>query len=104
MRGDYDWSRDYGVDRYFLNPEEEREYCDTMARIPRAAYGHMFDLKMDSYCELMDFPEEHCAHFEYMTWQEKDYGVRPKFAGVWSEIMKTPDRELLDNDEMRQFM
>lgn len=103
MRSEEDYYREYGIDRMFLSVEEEQEYVDTLSRIPRAPFGFLFDLKLDSHCELAAFPEEYCAH-EMTTWQEADLGIVPKNAGVWSEIMRTPDSELLDDEMLRKFM
>ena len=103
MQPQEDYYREYGIDRMFLSVEEEQEYVEILRGIPRAPFGFLFDLKLDSYCELEAFPDEYCAH-DMVTWQEADLGVRPKNAGVWSEIMRTPDSELLDDEALRKFM
>lgn len=97
----WDYSRDYGIDRMFLSAEEEEAYYEYLsANVPRAYYGWMFEFKVESYCELFDFPDESCGHFQWLDGTQRDY----KDAGVWSTIMSLPDSELLDNDAMRSYM
>lgn len=104
MNMDPEFWRDYGPDRFFDSEEEEDEYIRAMERVPQAPYGRMFDFKLDTLCEIEAYPEEYCTHFLYKSWQEKEFGNAVKIAGVWSEIMKLPDSELLENWQLRELM